>query len=171
MTENPYIAMTDDVFKTHLEQLKEVIATRKVDITQLFSTVSVMTDEQKKMVEEYPKLQEQIKNLSAAHAGKDLTEIEKKLAQTSIDAQIKELKSVDVNVPLDGIIKSGFNNVEKLEILSGVAPIVQHFGTVISNLRSQIGNKEGQPQNFAAPDLSGGKKAEDIIAEVIKSIV
>lgn len=170
MAENPYAAMTDDVFKTHLEQLKEVIATKKVEVPQLFSGVTVMNDEQKKMVEEYPKMQDQIKSLSAERSGKDLTEIEKKLAQSSIDNQVKEIKAIDATIPLDGIIKSSFNNVDKLEILSGVLPIVQHFGTVVSNLRSQIGNKEGQQQNFAAPDLSDGKKAEDIISEVCKTL-
>lgn len=159
--ENPYIKMPDDVFKEHLTQLKTVVDEKKIDVTQFFG--EPITKEDKEKLEKVDTLQTQVDTLSEEKNKKDLSETEEKLAQANIDNIVGDIKKIDKDAPLDTVLKSNFNALDKLEILKGTRQTVEFYAEQMNTLREQIPSQGTDVnQRFSKP-APGADSAESII--------
>lgn len=166
---NPYAEMTSDVLNQHLAQLKSVVEEKKIDVTQFFGEAPSISSEDQSKIDQHDSLTSQVKTLNEAASSKDMSDIEAKLAQTSFDRAVSDIKLIDSNVPLDSITSIKFNNLDKYDILSGVKPIIEHYKAQEVALRKEIsgdGTKD-VTQKFAAPENKS--TAAELVAEVIKA--
>lgn len=170
MTEkNPYTEMTESVLTEHLKQLKTVVEEKKIDVSQYFG--ASLSDDDKTKLKQYDSLSAQVKELSTAAASKNLSDNEVRLSQASIDVAVNDLRKLDPHVPLDQILDSNFNNIEKLDILNGVKPIVEHSMASLETLRKEIpqsGTEVTGTQKFQEPK-PGDETAAEIIEQMIKA--
>jgi hypothetical protein len=166
---NPYAEMTSDVITQHLEQLKSVVEEKKIDVTQFFGEPASISPEDQSKIDQHDSLTSQVKTLTEAESAKNLSDNEAKLAQASFDRAVSDIKTIDPSVPLESIVSTKFNNLEKYDIMSGVKPIVEHYQAQIATLRKEIGGSgdAATTQKFAAPEESSD--AETLVAEVIAS--
>jgi len=163
---NPYTDMTTDVLNKHLEQLKSVIAEKKIDVSQYFGTP--ISDEDKKKLEEHKALSDQVNKYVEAANSATLSATEIKLSQQNLDRLVNDIKNIDPDVPLDGVIGSKFNNLEKIDILTGVQGIVKHYDEQIDTLKKEIAtDTTSVKQTFGAPEEKG--TAADIIKSLAKT--
>ena len=163
-TKNPYVEMPEDVLKTHLEQIKSVIGTKKIDVTQFFG--EPITQEQKDKIAKSDELANKVKELSDKASKENLTDNEAKLAQASVDRIVNDIRKIDKDAPLDKVLDSKFNNLQKLDILAGTQDVIQHYTSQMETLRQEIGS-QGQPnlQTFGKPATN------DSAADIIKSML
>ena len=161
--------MTSEVFNTHLTQLKEVVDTKKIDITQIFG--EPITKEDKEKLEKVDTLTSEVRTLSEKASEKDLTENEQVLAQASIDRAVSDIRKIDKDAPLDKVLHSKLNNLQKLEVLSGTQEMVEHYANQIATIRTELappGDGTGAPgvqQTFSTPPTNA--TAADIIKDMI----
>lgn len=161
---NPYLDMPEDVLKVHITQLKSVIDNKKIDVQQFFG--QPIKDEEKEKLKNYDTLQTQVKDLSEKASKENLSDTEAKLAQATIDRVVSDIKKIDKDAPLDKVLNSKFNNLQKLDILAGTQDLVTHYTAQMDTLRQEIGSP-GQPgmQTFSKPASEG--TAVDIIKSML----
>lgn len=165
---NPYEEMSTDVFQEHLKQLKDVVDTKKIDITQIFG--EPITDEDKEKLKKVDTLTSEVKTLSEKTSKEDLTENEQTLAQASLDRTVSDIRKIDKDAPLDGVLHSKLNNLQKLEILNASQAMVEHYTAQIATIRTELAPPEAgagtaAQQTFSVP--KGESSAEDIIKSMI----
>lgn len=164
---NPYVEMTDDVMKTHLTQLKEVVDSKKIDVTQIFG--EPITEDDKEKMKKVDTLTSEVKKLAEEAGKKDLTDNEQILAQANIDRAVSDIKKIDKDAPLDAVLNSKLNNLQKLEVLSGTQALVEHYTGQIATIRTELAppadGSVSTQQTFSVPDSKSS--AEDIIKSMI----
>lgn len=168
MTEkNPYIEMPKDIVEKHLSQIKEVIGDKQINVQQMFGLG--VSDEDKEKIEKFDSLTSQVSKLQEASASRELSETESRLAKASIDRLVSDIKVIDENAPLESVLNSKFNNLEKIDMLSGTKDMVKHYADRIEAVKSELTTKTanvegtaGIRQEFANP--------EDATADVNKII-
>lgn len=166
--ENPYLKMPTDVLIKHIEQVADAVKGKtEIDVTQMFGVPTISADDQVK-IDEHATLTSQVEKLSADASAKDLTPDMVRISQVSIDSSVGGLKGIDKDVPLESVLSSKFNNMEKLDILGIVKPIVEHYSGVVETIRKEVGSKDpaAVDQKFSTPedkDATGAK----IIAEMV----
>ncbi len=161
--------MTDDVMKTHLTQLKEVVDSKKIDVIQFFG--EPITEEDKENLKKVDTLTSEVKTLSEKASKEDLTENEQVLAQANIDRTVSDIRKIDKDAPLDKVLHSKLNNLQKLEVLSGTQAMVEHYTSQIATIRTELAppadgaGATGVQQTFSTPGTKN--TAEDIIKSMI----
>ena len=161
--------MTDDVMKTHLKQLKEVVESKKIDVIQFFG--EPITEADKEKIAKVDTLTSEVKTLSEKASKEDLTENEQVLAQANIDRTVSDIKKIDKDAPLDRVLNSKLNNLQKLEVLNGAQAMVEHYTSQIATIRTELAppadgvSATGVQQTFSVP--KGDSTAEDIIKSMI----
>lgn len=163
---NPYSDMPVDVLQKHLEQLKTVVTEKKINVTQFFG--EPIKTEDKEKLEKYDSLQSKVDELSKKASKENLTDNESKLADATVNRIVSDIKKIDKDAPIEGVLKSNFNNLQKIEILNETQGIVQHYTGQMDTLRTELGNQPGTPgtQTFSKP--TGGSETA---AELIKSML
>lgn len=166
---NPYAEMTEDVMKTHLTQLKEVVDSKKIDVTQVFG--EPITDADKEKLEKVDTLTSEVKTLSEKASKEDLTENEQVLAQANIDRTVSDIRKIDKDAPLDKVLNSKLNNLQKLGVLNATQEMVQHYTSQIATIRTELAppadgsGAQGVQQTFSTPPTKSS--AEEIIKSMI----
>ncbi len=160
--------MTPEVINTHLGQLKEVVDSKKIDVTQIFG--EPITTEDKEKIDKVDTLTSEVKKLAEEAGKKDLTENEQVLAQSNIDRAVSDIKKIDKDAPLDAVLNSKLNNLQKLEVLSGTQALVEHYTGQIATIRTELapadaGAGTSVQQTFSVP--ASKSTAEDIIKSMI----
>ena len=161
--------MTEDVMKTHLTQLKEVVDSKKIDVTQVFG--EPITEEDKENLKKVDTLTSEVKTLSEKASKEDLTENEQVLAKANIDRAVSDIKKIDKDAPLDKVLNSKLNDLQKLDVLSGTQAMVEHYTSQIATIRTELapaGDGAGAgnvQQTFSTP--KGDSTAADIIKDMI----
>jgi hypothetical protein len=162
---NPYLEMSEDVLKTHMSQISELMEKKGFTAYQFFGE-SLSEDTQGKLAEN-ASLTEKVKNLESAvttaEAGKLSPETEK-LAKITIDSVVKEIKSVDEDFPINGIIDSSLTAFEKIDALKSIVDMAVYSKKAIDAVKAQVGNKPGV-QGYTEPvqDADADKLVQSII--------
>ncbi len=165
---NPYLEMPEDVFKTHLGQIKTVIDDKKLDVSQFFG--EPITDSDKEKIKQVDTLQTKVDELAEKANSDKLTDNETKLAQSNIDRLVSDIKKIDKDAPLEDVLKSKFNNLDKLDILNGTQKVVAHYTAQIETIRNEIPSQGAAgTQTFAKPATpdESSKIITDLVAEMI----
>lgn len=162
--ENKYLEMPKDVLLEHAKQLKEAAGTKIVDLTQCFGAPK--TEDELQKLKDYESVSAKVVELSKDAATKELTDNEVVLAQASIDRAVSDIRKIDPDAPLEAILSSKFNNLDKLAILGGYQPVVEHYTAAISTIKTELGKKTSTSQGFAAPE-TGDETAASIIESML----
>ncbi len=163
---NPYVEMTADVLQTHLQQLSTTVKEKKIDVSQFFG--AAITEDQENKLKSYDSMVSQVEKLSTDAAGKDLSEVEKRLTQTNIDSIVSDIKKFDDKVPLTGILSGNLDNITKIDVLNNVKDITKHYNTVVDNLKKELPQKS-KDQTFGEGVPGDTDDAEKIVNNLLKT--
>jgi hypothetical protein len=162
--ENPYVEMTDEVLTENINQLKEVMEKKNLSTLQFFGE-SLSEDTQAK-VDEHASLSQEVKTLKEAASAGTVSPDVKRLTELNVDSAISEIKKLDDNFPIEGIVNSISDPFQKINALTGVKAAVEYSQKAVNAVKSEIGNKTGV-QGFGEAPATDSAEADKLVDSLI----
>ena len=143
---SPYTTMDETQLKEHFVQLSSIIKDKNMsdlNIAELFG-ITPITAEQTKQLEMMDKFGDKLESIQKLikeppqSVNTDLSDNETRLASTALNGMITTVRSINPDIPLDGILNSELNPFDKMAAIDGLKPIIDHYETTVSNLKKQI---------------------------------
>ena len=170
---NPYSTMTDDEMKKNFSQMAEVLNQRSlgIDYHEAFKLEKATVSEgDKKKVELADKFlafgQQMLVEAGVKAEDANPAPVDpnlEKMAQVNLDNAVREIKEIDKDIPIDGIVNSGKSVFDKLETIGHIKSVAQHHGKVVKGLRDTISTSPGvENDKFTGSSSSSGSWADKI---------
>lgn len=145
---NPYKTMNDDEMKKNFTWMAEVLNERSLglDYHEVFKLEkATISAEDKKKLEQRDKflamhqqVMEEIKGEPVKPVPDTIDPNLEKIAKANVDSTVREIKEIDKDIPIDGIVNGDKSIIDKLDILNHVKEIAVHHGSVVKGLRDKI---------------------------------
>ncbi len=169
--ENPYLKMDDATFTKHVDQIKEYVDKKKLSTIQFFGEslsedTQTKLDEHASLTTDKASLTTQVKTLEDAATAGEMSEDVKKLAKLSIDSAVSEIKGIDENFPIQGVVDSISDPFQKVDALKHLKVAADYSKKAVDALKSQIPVKTGT-QGFGEAPKTDSDEAERIFNEVV----
>lgn len=164
--ENPYLTMDSDVLNKHITQMNEVMETKNLSKLQAFG--ESISEETQTKLDSASAVSQQLADAVAKIPKETVVNPEvDKLAQMSLDNAVSDIKAIDENFPIQGIMDSSLNSFDKIDALKNAKEMATYSTKAIAAVKSQVGTgaKPGT-QGYAAPE-DNTAEADDIVAKLI----
>lgn len=148
---NPYASMKDGELKSHWEQMKSIISSKESTIPDFAAMTggNKLTVEQQQKLDEHDKFSETMSKIEAIFKDKEsgevkgqLSETDKRLADSVLATTIDKISSINADVPVSHIVGSTVGTFDKIDKLSSMIPVMKYYEDTIATLKTQIPQSE-----------------------------
>lgn len=164
--ENPYEVMEAAVLEQHIGQINKVMETKSLSKLQFFG--ESISEETKGKLEEVASLTQKLTDAEAKIPATVVSNPDvDKLALSNLDRAVQDVKAIDENIPIQGILDSSLNSFDKADMLNHVQQIAVYNKAALDAVTKELGAQKPGMQGFSKPEVNVGdadKLVESLIA-------
>ena len=163
--ENPYLVMEANVLSEHIAQINEVMESKSLSKLQAFG--ESISEETQTKLDNASVVSQQLADAEAKIPVDVVVDPNTdKLAIINLDRAVSDIKAIDENFPIQGIMDSSLNSFDKIDVLSSVTDMAKYSAKSVDAVKAQIGSgQKPGTQGYAAPEST--TEADELFKKLV----